>query len=216
VSRYVEGLVSVVISTYERNELLFRRSLASVLMQTYDRLEINVVCDGMRGESLEELTQGLYDLKDLRIRFWLVPRQTYPEDDATKWLVLGLNARNHGLDQARGQWVAPLDDDDEWTSDHVEVLLNEVQEKGVDFAYGISEYHWPDGRPQTAGKWPPGYGAFCDGAQLYRNGMGFRYDPRCVERGLPEDGDMWNRMVDAGVNFSFLPRVVHHYYPNER
>jgi hypothetical protein len=59
-------------------------------------------------------------------------------------------------------------------------------------------------------------GAFCDGAQLYRNGMGFRYDPACIQRGLPEDGDLWNRMVKGGVSFSLLSQVVHHYYPNPR
>jgi glycosyltransferase involved in cell wall biosynthesis len=209
-------LVSVVIPTYERNDLFFSRSLPSVRNQTYDRLEINVVCDGMRGKPLEELADGIARLRDLRIRFWLIPHQEYPEDPQQKWMVLGLNARNHGLDQARGAWVTSLDDDDEWTPDHVEVLLLEVQKTSADFAYGISQYHWPDGHAQTAGKWPPGYGALCDGSQLYRNGMGFRYDPECIKRGLPEDGDLWNRMWASDMAFAFLPRIVHHYYPNPR
>jgi len=211
----MRNLVSVVIPTYERNDLLFSRSLPSVRNQTHDRMEINVVSDGMRGDSLTELVNGLATLNDLRIRFWLIPRQEYPEDPGQKWCVLGLNARNHGLDQARGDWVTSLDDDDEWTPDHVETLLKAVD--GFDFAYGISEYHWPDGRKQRAGKWPPGEGSFCDGAQLYRNGMGFRYEPGCIERGKPEDGDMWDRMVASGeVKFTFVPEVIHHYYPNPR
>jgi glycosyltransferase involved in cell wall biosynthesis len=210
------NLVSVVIPTYERNDLLMDRALPSVLGQTHERLEINVVVDGMRGDSLADLKRRIAALNDLRVRLWIIPRQTYPPDAATKWLVLGMNARNHGLDQARGKWVSSLDDDDEWTPTHVESLMLAIKATDADFAYGKSQYHWPDGHHQEAGKWPPGYGAFCDGAQLYRNGMGYRYDPGCVERGLPEDGDMWNRMWDGGVNFTFVPEVVHHYYPNPR
>lgn len=208
--------VSVVMSTYNRNDLLIGRSLASVLRQSHRDFEVHIVADGMRGAELADLEQRLAFISDPRVTLWPIERQQYPEDPGAKWAVLGLNARNHALDHAQGEWVAPLDDDDEWTNDHIEVLLREAQEKGVDFAYGISQYHWPDNRFQQAGRWPPGYGAFCDGAQVYRNGMGYRFDPECITRGLPEDGDMWERMVAGGVTFSFLPRVVHHYYPNPR
>lgn len=207
--------VSAVLSTYNRNDILFSRSLPSVLRQTHPVAEVHIVADGMVRPEFEELRDRLADLHHPWIKLWRVPRQQYPEDPGQRWAVLGLNARNHGLDQAIGDWVAPLDDDDEWTDDHIEVLLNATSDE-VDFAYGISEYHWPDGHPQFAGSWPPGMGAFCDGAQLYRNGMGYRYDPRCIERGLPEDGDMWNRMVEGGVRFTFVPQVVHHYHVNPR
>lgn len=210
----MSDLVSVVIPTYERNDLLFNRALPSVLKQTHQNLEVHIVADGMRGAQLGDLMWMGH--ADPRVRVWLIPRQEYPEDPGDKWKVLGLNARNHGLDQCTGQWIAPLDDDDEWTLDHVEVLLAHQKETGADFVYGQSKYHWPDGRTQYAGSWPPGMGAFCDGSQLYRNGMGYRYDPACIERGLPEDGDLWNRMVKGGVSFALLSRVVHHYYPNPR
>jgi len=214
----MSDLVSVVMSTYNRNDLLFGRALKSVAAQTYQNFEVHVVADGMVGAELKELGKRTMELDytPLRGKFtlWNIPRQTYP-DDASKWSVLGMNARNHALDHAMGKWVAPLDDDDEWTPDHLEVLLNAAK-GGFDFAYGMSQYHWPDGHPQTAGRWPPGYGAFCDGAQVYRNGMGYRYDPGCVERGLPEDGDMWERMVAGGVTFTFVPQIVHHYHVNPR
>lgn len=208
-------LVSVVMSTYNRNELLFNRSLPSVLRQTHRDLDVHIVSDGMTGEQMDELELGIKRLPPRGIRLWTVPHQTYPTD-GNAWLVLGLNARNAALDRAGGEWVAPLDDDDEWTPDHIESLLNAALGAEADFAYGISEYHWADGHYQQAGRWPPGVGAFCDGAQIYRNGMGYRYDPRCVERGLPEDGDMWERMREGGVRFTFLPQLVHHYYPNRQ
>lgn len=209
-------LVSVTMSTYNRNDLLFSRSLASVLRQTHRELDIHIVADGMRGAELDDLESRLAELPPRGIKFWNIVRQTYPADPQERWCVLGLNARNHALDHAEGDWIAPLDDDDEWTDDHVEVLLRTARAADADFAYGQSEYHWPDGHYQLAGRWPPGMGSFCDGAQIYRNGMGYRYDPGCIGRGLPEDGDMWERMVKGGVKFTFLPQVVHHYYPNPR
>lgn len=209
-------MISVIVPTYNRNDLLFGRSLSSILRQTYRDFEVHVVCDGMRDPELAELGERMLAINDPRVTVWNIPRQTYPDDPGQKWCVLGLNARNHGLDHARGEWVASLDDDDEWTDDHLDVLYQAAQDSGADFVYGISEYHWPDGRGQRAGSWPPGFGAFCDGAYLYRNGMGYRYDPECIGRGLPEDGDLWTRMVIGGVKFALVPKVVHHYYPNPR
>jgi glycosyltransferase involved in cell wall biosynthesis len=209
-------LVSVVIPTYERNDLLFGRALSSVLGQTHRDLDVHIVADGMVGLSAEDLEQRVADLNDPRVTVWHIPRQSYPDDPGQRWCVLGLNARNHGLDHAQGEWIASLDDDDAWTSDHVEVLLRAAVSQAVQFAYGKSIAHLPDGGLGYYGNWPPGHFQFCDGAQLYRNGLGYRYDPGCIERGLPEDGDLWDRMVAGGVSFTFVPQVVHHYYPNPR
>jgi glycosyltransferase involved in cell wall biosynthesis len=210
------NLVSVVIPTYNRNDLLFGRSLASVLRQSHHALDVHIVADGMVDPELEIMERRLKLLNDHRVRFWNIPRQLYPEDPGQKWCVLGLNARNHGLNYAEGDWVSSIDDDDEWTDTHVEDLLGAAKAKGVDFAYGISQYHWPDKHYQTAGRVPLGYGALCDGSQVYRNGMGYRYDPACISRGLPEDGDLWERMRAGGVTYTFFPQVVHHYYVNPR
>jgi glycosyltransferase involved in cell wall biosynthesis len=208
--------VSAIISTYDRNDLLFGRSLASVLRQTKRVDEIVIVADDNESKWVDELAENLNGLGDPRIKFWARPHQVYPEDPGQKWCVLGLEARNFAMDVATGDWIAPLDDDDAWTDTHIEVLMNHAAHRGVDFAYGISKYVWPDMRPQFAGSWPPGYGAFCDGAQVYRNGMGYRFDPLCIARGLPEDGDLWNRMVAGGVTFSFTNQLVHLYYVNPR
>ena len=207
--------ISAIIPTYNRVDLLTSRALTSVLRQTRPVDEIHVVADGMTGAPWAELSRRLFEIDDRRIVLWNIPRQEYPEDPGQRWCVLGHDARNWGLEVAGGSWIAPLDDDDEWTSDHIEVLLGAAG--GVDFVYGRSEYRWPDLRPQQAGRWPPGYGAFCDGAQLYRNGLGYRYDPiGCIERCTPGDGDLWNRMVEGGVSFRFVDQVVHHYFPNPR
>lgn len=206
--------VSAIIPTYNRNDLLFGRALPSVFRQTKPVDEIIIVADGMEGCQLAQLQEG-YEraqaMAPMPVWLWNIPRQQYPDDPGQRWCVLGLQARNYGLDHAKGDWIAPLDDDDEWTDHHVELLLSAAILKGVDFAYGRSIT--PNG--QGYGFWPPSPMNFCDGSELYRN-MGYRYDPACIERWLPEDADLWHRMIAGGVTFTFVDELVHRYYPNPR
>lgn len=207
--------VSAIIPTYNRNELLFTRSLASVLRQTRQVDEVLIVADGMEGAPLDELTEryraAQFDAQPM-LRLWNIDRPAYPGDAGSMWSVQGYAARNFGLDHAKGDWIAPLDDDDEWTDDHVEVLLNAALTKEVDFAYGKAVTPWG----QWYGYWPPSGMNFTDGSQIYRNGMGYRYDPACLSRWLPADADLWNRMVAGGVRFTFVDQLVHRYYPAPR
>lgn len=204
--------VSAIIPTYNRNELLLGRSLASVLRQTQPVDEILIVADGMVGDQIKELEDGVARVQDGRIKLYNIERPVYPEDPGDFWSVQGHAARNFGLDHARGDWVAPLDDDDEWTDDHIEVLLGAALERGVDFAYGKATT--PTG--QWYGFWPPSGMNFTDGSQVYRHDMGYRYDPEAIARWLPTDADLWNRMVAGGVTFTFVERLVHRYYPAPR
>lgn len=199
-------MISVIIPTYNRTRLLVERCLPSVFAQTIQDQEILVVGDGTEQATVDAMA-------GLPVRFWNLPHQDYPEDPLDRWGLLGLNALNFGLDQAKGEWIAVLADDDEWTPDHHEVLLNASE--GVDHVYGQSDTY-KNGQPigQLYGKWPPGDGQFCNGANLYRASLGYRYDLDCRSRGLNGDADLWTRMARDGVRFRFVPRVVHHYYRN--
>ncbi|MEW6422617.1 MAG: glycosyltransferase family 2 protein [Deinococcota bacterium] len=92
-------LVSVVIPTHRRADLLLRRALPSALEQTLRDLEVIVVVDGADPETLA----GLARVGDSRLRVVVLPQN-----------VGGAEARNVGIRQARAEWVALLDDDDEW------------------------------------------------------------------------------------------------------
>ena len=52
---------------------------------------------------------------------------------------------NRALDLVKGDWIAPLDDDDEFTDDHIEVLLAATRDQGLEFAYGIAEMEDAEG-----------------------------------------------------------------------
>jgi glycosyltransferase involved in cell wall biosynthesis len=94
-------LISVIIPTTRRPDLLMR-ALHSVFTQTHQAVEIIVVVDGPNRETIELLAQ----LNDTRL---MVIQNERP---------LGAGAaRNRGAGMANGEWLAFLDDDDEWLPD---------------------------------------------------------------------------------------------------
>ena len=92
----ISQLISVVIPTRRRPELLLR-AIESVLRQTYDQMEILVVIDGP-DEATREALRGV---QDSRLRVIALPES-----------VGGSDARNTGVQNAKGEWIAFLDDDD--------------------------------------------------------------------------------------------------------
>src|SRR3989344_3645191 len=90
--------VSVIIPTHNRPELL-KRAVNSVLSQTYTDLEIVVVDDGL--EKRADETVNNFD--DSRLK--------YIQHSEEKG---GSVARNTGIKSASGEFIAFLDDDDEW------------------------------------------------------------------------------------------------------
>src|SRR5271156_4184413 len=94
-------LISVVIPTRNRPELLIR-AVRSALIQTYDSIEVVVVIDGRDQASVEALSE----VSDARLRFIELEQSGG-----------GNPARNIGVSAAKGNWVALLDDDDEWLPD---------------------------------------------------------------------------------------------------
>lgn len=91
-------LVSVIVPTHNRSHLL-RRSLASVLGQTWGNLELIVVDDG----STDDTPAVLAGITDPRLR--VLRRETGSSAAA---------ARNAGIASARGDYLAFNDDDDIW------------------------------------------------------------------------------------------------------
>ncbi len=112
----VEGdLVSIIMPTIGRDAT---KVIQSVLNQTYKNWELIIVQDG-----LEIIEPSLY-WKDSRIRVYQIPKKLhYPDQNIYQWLVGPVNAINYGLSKVRGAWIARIDDDDYWSSTHLEDAL---------------------------------------------------------------------------------------------
>lgn len=115
-------MISVVIPTHNRADLILR-AVSSVQHQTYRDLEIIVVSDGST-DGTNELITKIAD-EDERIRLI-----AYSPSQG------GNTARNLGIKAAKGEYIAFLDDDDEWLPDKLKLQLNVISEnKGIGLVY---------------------------------------------------------------------------------
>jgi glycosyltransferase involved in cell wall biosynthesis len=125
-------LVTVCIATYNRGDVLVERSLASVLQQEYDNLEIIVVGDCCT----DNTGQLISNINDPRIRFVNLPeRGQYPEESEWRWMVAGTAPTNKALELANGAFITHLDDDDEHPNDRIAKLVNFIQETRADLVW---------------------------------------------------------------------------------
>jgi glycosyltransferase involved in cell wall biosynthesis len=96
--------ISVVIPTYNRSKLL-RKTVQSVLDQTYKDYEILVV----NNSSTDDTKEMLESLKDPRIHILDIQNQG-----------VIAKSRNLGMRSAQGEYIAFLDDDDLWLPEKLE------------------------------------------------------------------------------------------------
>jgi hypothetical protein len=202
-------LVSVIIPAYRAAETI-SATLDSVLSQTFRNYEIIVVNDGSPdGAELETA------LEPYRGRIvYLCQENQGPSA-----------ARNTGIRAARGEYIAPLDADDRWTSEYLEAQLA-VLEAGppVDMVYADARIF---GDVSEAGKTvmelSPSVGevtferlvmrqctvATCVSvvrrSTLLRAGM---FDPALHRN---EDIDLWLRIASQGGRIVYQRRVLGHY-----
>lgn len=106
-------LVSVVIPTRNRPVLVLR-TLASVFAQTMRNLEAIVVLDGPDPATAAAL--AAMQREEPRLRFLELDRNQG-----------GSAARNRGIEAAHGQWIALLDDDDEWLAGKLGRQMAEIE-----------------------------------------------------------------------------------------
>ena len=108
-------IVSVIIPTYNRQHTLLA-AIQSALSQTLPPLEVLVCDDGSTDGSAEAVAA----LDDPRVRWLTGPHAGYPAVP-----------RNRGLREARGEWVAFLDDDDVWLPEKLAVQKKMLYATGL-------------------------------------------------------------------------------------
>ncbi len=110
-------MVSTVIITYDRDTSYLSRSLDSVLNQTTPTSEL-IIVDGGTEEHCEK-TQNYIDSIESTIPIRLIGRTDMRAPEA----------RNLGASQCTGEYIAFLDDDDEWYPDKLKSQLSLSESK---------------------------------------------------------------------------------------
>ncbi|ATD54285.1 glycosyltransferase family 2 protein [Clostridium chauvoei] len=106
----MEDLVSIIISTYKRDFEL-ERAIESIIRQTYRNIEIIIVDDnGIKSEYHTRVKEII---------------KKYTKYNNIKYIVNeenigGALTRNRGIDNAEGEYIAFLDDDDEYYPEKIE------------------------------------------------------------------------------------------------
>jgi glycosyltransferase involved in cell wall biosynthesis len=204
-------LITVCIATYQRGQILCERTLPTVLRQGYPNWEAVIVGDGCQDDTAARIAA----LGDRRLRFYNRPSNgPYPEDPHRRWLVAGTYAANEAIARARGRWIAPINDDDEWSDDHLAVLLAEAQRTKAELVYGrMRVLIHGTGEETWFGSWPPQQGDFGLQAAIYHGDLrAFRFDITAHELGEPGDWNLVRRMLEAGVRVAFVPLEVGTYH----
>jgi len=203
-------LISVPIPTWNRAKVLTERAIPSVLRQTYQNFEIIVVGDKCT-DNTEEL---LKKFKDERIKFYNLPKRgKYPMNPYDRWLVAGAEPANKGIELCSGEWIARLDDDDEFSEDHLEVLLNYALENNYEMVYGIVRMEREPQKWINLGSYPLKCGKISTLSVLYRSKLNFfKYDINAWKYLEPSDWNMWRRMKEAGVRIGFINKIVGKHY----
>jgi glycosyltransferase involved in cell wall biosynthesis len=182
-------VISVILTTYERRELL-ARALDSVLAQTVQDREVIVVDDGS--------TDGTSEF--LRWRPVTLIRVAHSGNPAL--------ARNAGLERARGELISFLDSDDVWRPTALAELAAALdQQPQAGFAY--CDYDPPSVMP-TLGPLADIFDPLLKADFLVTGGVLIRrsvvlalsgFDPLCSPA---EDWDYWLRMAALALG-AYLP-----------
>ncbi len=117
-------LVSIIVRTKDRPKLL-KRALQSIVVQTYRPVEVVLVNDGGCDLDIEEL-KGI--LGDIALNYIRLEKNTGRA-----------HAGNVGIENAKGDYIGFLDDDDEFYPEHLETLVVFPERSDYKVAYSAVE-----------------------------------------------------------------------------
>ncbi len=122
----IPNLVSVIIPTYKRSPEMLRRALESVAVQTYRKMEVFVVDDSPKDFPLRDAVQNTVLSFENRMPIQYIRHKESQGGSA---------ARNTGIFASSGEFLAFLDDDDEWLPEKTEKQLAKFENPAVGLVY---------------------------------------------------------------------------------
>lgn len=129
--------VSVIMPVYNRGHLAVN-SIKSVLKQTYDNIELIIVDDKSEDDTFNFLSDFTKEYKNVKVVL-----------NEEKKGVSG--ARNFGIKQASGEYIAFLDSDDQYYEYHIEKSISLLEKHGMPLAFALwnEKFFLKNGEVQT-------------------------------------------------------------------
>lgn len=127
------GLISIIMAAYNAEKTI-EQAINSVLSQTYTNFELLVVND-CSADRTAELVKSIA-AEDSRVR--LVSNVKNSGVSYT---------RRHGLEEAKGSWIAILDSDDAWAPEKLEKQIDLQRRTNADLLFTGSAFMDSEGQP---------------------------------------------------------------------
>src|SRR3712207_2522355 len=131
--KYVDGLVSVIVPVYNAKDYL-PETLESIFKQTYKDIEI-IIIDDMSSDGSRELIRDYENKYDNIVALLLEKNGGVA------------NARNKGIEIARGRYIAFLDSDDVWEETKIQKQIEFM--KSNNHAFTFTGYQFMDENSNT-------------------------------------------------------------------
>lgn len=193
--------ISIVLPTYERDEIL-EETLESILRQTFNDWEVIVVDDNEEAEyrdRVREIVEAFDEENDNSFTYVL-------NDDGNG----PASARNKGLEDAEGDYLAFLDDDDRWKPRKLEKQMEALKSsEGFDASHTSREMDTPENHPhhvvevedvtsvgQVLARNPIATSSVVVKKESLDKVGGFEED-----RNGGEDWHLWTKLTDDGCKF---------------
>lgn len=128
-------IVSIIVPVYNAQPYI-EQTIEMVRKQTFQDWELILVEDCSKDDTRKVIRQTLAKLQDERISV------IYKEQNEG-----AAKARNTGLDQAKGRYIAFLDADDIWLEQKLQKEITFMQEKEAGFVFTSYEYGDEMGKP---------------------------------------------------------------------
>lgn len=114
---------------------MLSRAIKSVLNQTYKEIELIVVDDNPKGSKYrKEIQENIKDLLGNKIKYVQHERN-----------MGACKARNTGIKYSKGDYIAFLDDDDEWITNKLEMQIEKMNDPKVGLVYCSSRVIYTNG-----------------------------------------------------------------------
>ncbi|WP_368895321.1 glycosyltransferase family 2 protein [Priestia megaterium] len=210
----MKPLVSCIITTYKRPLKTLKRAIDSILNQTYDNIEVILVNDYPDNKTLvKEIETFLTSLENRNISHIVHEKN------------LGAcAARNTGITASKGEFIAFLDDDDEWLPTKIEKQLSLMIDDEIGLVYcqyfRMEKNHIIKISPRD----------LCENAtkEIYTyNFIGGNSFPllrkkAVLDAGLfdenlqsSQDTDMWIRIIENDYKIRYLKEPLVNYYVSD-
>jgi glycosyltransferase involved in cell wall biosynthesis len=206
----MSNFFSVIMPVYNKEDFV-NRAINSVLSQSFKNFELVVVVDESTDSSLEKVLS----YRDERIT---VLRRFTPGPG-------GYAARNLGILNSHAPWIAFLDADDVWSTDHLQSMFAEIDRHQCNLDMVVMGYESDTGRVCSL---DAGSSVLSQKNMLELFAQRDFIHTNCfsVERSVLEatgafpegrarqggDADTWLRIVLTGTRFRVLPRITSFYY----